>query len=459
MRIKLLSLLCALSIMFSCVPASFALEGESQRAADTLITLGLLEGLDGGTYDFSQPAQRQNAVVLLAVLSGAKPNKPKVNSFLEAPDAAADYAVSQGWIDDAGATASALKTPVTANQWFTALLRMLGYRDSANEFRADAAAVFARRIGLASRAYTASLTLGDLFESALDALRFPYRDGKGTVIEVLTQREICAPSAVNALGFNQAELSARQISDRYMSAVIGLALYDSENPVGESESYADASAFFINADGLALTNYHSISGAAQAVAVLITGEQCFVERVVWYDTDMDLAVIRVSKTTLSGQQIPMFAYLELVGTTDLRPGDIAYTLSNPLGLGLAVSSGVISATARAVERYKLPCVMNTADISQGSSGGALLNAFGHVIAVTSGAYRVGNSMYLAVPVDIVPTLDLSGAGNTLAEVRAVELAKAEAEAQKQQDEKEGVQPSETEEEPEAARAQSNAQES
>lgn len=38
--------------------------------------------------------------------------------------------------------------------------------------------------------------------------------------------------------------------------------------------------------------------------------------------------------------------------------------------------------------------MNTADISQGSSGGALLNEKGQVIAVTSGAYAYGNNMYL-----------------------------------------------------------------
>ena len=47
--------------------------------------------------------------------------------------------------------------------------------------------------------------------------------------------------------------------------------------------------------------------------------------------------------------------------------------------------------------------MNTAPISQGSSGGALLNAYGQVIAITSGAYVYGNEMYLAVP--LVPAMD------------------------------------------------------
>ena len=112
-----------------------------------------------------------------------------------------------------------------------------------------------------------------------------------------------------------------------------------------------------------------------------------------------------------------FACLTLseTGTADLRPGDEVYTLGNPLGLGLAVSSGIVSAVEREVENYGLPMVMNTADISQGSSGGALLNVYGHVVAVTSGAYTYGNNMYLAVPIDPVLDADCSVEGMTLEE--------------------------------------------
>ena len=54
--------------------------------------------------------------------------------------------------------------------------------------------------------------------------------------------------------------------------------------------------------------------------------------------------------------------------------------------------------------------MSTADISEGSSGGALLNVYGQAVAVTSGAYVYGNSMYLAVPIDPILTADLTGEG-------------------------------------------------
>ena len=146
------------------------------------------------------------------------------------------------------------------------------------------------------------------------------------------------------------------------------------------------------------------------------------ESVVWYDPDIDLAVLRISPTSTDGKTASAFAYLELAGTADIRSGDTVYTLGNPLGLGLAVSSGIISATNRDVYRYALPCVMNTADIYQGSSGGALLNVYGHVIAVTSGAYTYGNNMYLAVPADPVMEADLTVPGLTLEEVAKIEYS-------------------------------------
>ena len=146
---------------------------------------------------------------------------------------------------------------------------------------------------------------------------------------------------------------------------------------------------------------------------------------IYYDVDIDIAVLRISRTSSAGKTTSAFSTLEVVGTEGLRAGDVVYTLGNPLGLGLAVSSGIVSATERDVDRYALPCVMNTADISKGSSGGALLNVYGQVVAVTAGAYTYGNNMYLAVPVDPVMEADLTVEGMTLPEVvEAVDAAEA-----------------------------------
>ena len=176
-------------------------------------------------------------------------------------------------------------------------------------------------------------------------------------------------------------------------------------------------------DGLAVTNYHSIEDSIKATATLLNGETYEVERVLYYDTGIDIAVIKVSRTNQSRRTTSAFNHLDLVGTADIRPGDPVYAIGNPLGLGLAISSGIIGSTAHELDRYALPCIVNSADISRGSSGGALMNAHGQVIGVTSGAYTYGNNMYLAVPVDPVMAADLTVSGWTLKEVKAIEAAK------------------------------------
>lgn len=426
MKTRLLAIVCALLLLVNVGPVSYALTGDLSRAADTLYTLGLVNGTSSGDYALDAPATRAQAAVLLVRLAGAEEAAQAASgalAFTDVPDWASfavRYGSQQGWILGSSSGAFYPDQAITANAWCAFLLRMLGYSDTAGDFAVSDAAVFAQRIGLTSRAYSGTLTRGDLFEIAAGALTFSYRDGSGTVIAHLVESGACTQAAANALGLLTPELTARQAADRHLSAVFCLQAYTSQAQVNSNIPYADASGFFISSDGLAVTNYHSISGAIYATVTLSTGESYPVERVLYYDPDIDVAVLQISKTSLDGSSTSMFAHLDMAGTEELRAGDTVYALSNPLGLGLSVSSGVVSDPSREVERYTLPCVMNTADISEGSSGGALLNVYGQVVAITSGAYTYGNSMYLAVPVDPVMQADLTGNGWTLAEVAAAE---------------------------------------
>ena len=427
MKKRFFALLCALVLLAGAVPAASALEGEAARAADTLAALNIVRG----DYALDAPATRAHAAVLLVRLAGAEQEASRQavtarSPYYTAPAYARSsiaYAAARGWITSLTAQSYRPDEPVTADAWCSMLLRMLGYSDRSGDFTPSGAAVFAQRIGLLSQPLSGELTRGQLFQSIRDALTFSYKDGSATVAERLVERGAASRDTVSALGLLDRELTARQVADRHMAAVFCLDEYDTQEEVDEGTPSGNASGFFISSDGLAVTNYHSIDGAIHATATLSTGETYPVGAVVWYDPDIDLAVLRISPTSTDGKTTSAFAYLELVGTSDIRSGDTVYTLGNPLGLGLAVSSGIISATARDVERYALPCVMNTADISQGSSGGALLNVYGHVIAVTSGAYTYGNNMYLAVPADPVMETDLTAPGLTLREVAKTESGK------------------------------------
>lgn len=432
MKKRVLAFLCALLLLTGAVPFAAAQEGETLRAADALHTLGLINGTGASGYALESPATRAQAAVLLVRLAGAQQDAAADNWFSGYRDVptwasrAVHYAVHQGWIDSPASAGLDFHpdTAITADEWFTFLLRMLGYDDAAGDFSPDSAALFAQHIGLTPQASTGSLSRGQLFVLLESALSFSYKDGSATVISRLIDRGIVSRAAANALGFLSPVLTARQVAERYTAAAFHLDVYTRQIELDIDMPMVNASGFFISADGLAVTNYHTIEDSVHAVATLSTGEVYPVQRVLYYDPDADIAVIQISKTSRSGHVTSAFAHLDIApsGTRDVRPGDPVYTLSDPLGMGLAVSSGIISATNRDVERYSVPCLMSTADISQGSSGGALLNALGQVIGVTSGAYTYGNSMYLAVPIDPVLSADLTGEGWTIREIKEREAA-------------------------------------
>jgi S1-C subfamily serine protease len=435
MRKRLFAFLCALTLLIAAVPAASALSGEQTRAADTLYTLGLVNGTGGASgYALSGSASRAQAVSLLVRLAGAESMAEKgghAAPFQDLPAWAKNditYAYAMSWVSGTSETVFSPNRAVTADGFCAMLLRMLGYSDTEGDFTVVGAARFAQHIGLTAQDYTTgSFTRGDLFALAEDALTFCYKGSSETVVQRLVSRGAVSRASANALGLFNTELTARQAYDRCSAAVFQLNCYESQVLADAKTPSGNASGFFISADGLAVTNYHAIKNDIYATATLSTGETYKVDKVLYYDEAIDIAVLRISTTSTENVKTSGFAYLELAGTKDALRGDNVYTISNPLGLGLAISSGIISDPKRVLASYKLPCVMNTADISSGSSGGALLNVYGQVVAVTSGAYLYGNNMYLSVPVDPVLTADLSGAGQTLAEVAKLQAA-ADAEA-------------------------------
>ena len=426
---RFLALACAMALTAAAAsPSALALSGEASRAGDTLYTLGLVKGTTGSEYslELEAPATRGTAVTMLVRLAGAEDDAARSGGqtgFRDVPawlKNAVGYAAGQKWTTGVTAMEFRPQDPVTANAWCTFLLRMLGYSDSEGDFAVTDAAVFARHIGLTEVTYSGELSRGELFDIACDALKFHYKDSQETVLSRLISEGTVSRAAANALGLMPTELTARQVADRYSAAVFRLDCYEIADWKNAEKPSANATGFFIDGSGIAVTNYHSIDAALFVKATLSTGESYPVERVLYYDPQIDIAVIQVSRTSLDGETTSTFASVEMAGTADIRTGDVVYAISNPLGLGLFVSQGIISDPSRKVERYALPCVLNTADISMGSSGGALLNAYGQVIGVTAGAYSSGNSMYLAVPVDPAMTADLTGVGWTLAEVDEME---------------------------------------
>ena len=194
MKKRILAMLCALLLLAGMLPTAFALEGEAERAADTLAALNLLSG----SYDLNEPATGIQATVLLVRLAGAEKTAQAstvgVSSFRSVPEWARPsvaYADRQGWITNATAQAYQQDSAISAETWCAMLLRMLGYSDKNGDFSAADAARFARHIGLTAQSFTGPLTRGQLFQITRDALTFSYKDGSGTVAERLVSAGVC----------------------------------------------------------------------------------------------------------------------------------------------------------------------------------------------------------------------------------------------------------------------------
>lgn len=412
MKKRILSLLCVLALLMGLVPAASALEGEAQRAAKTLADLHLLAEVPSEEA-LKTPATRLQATDLLVRLYGVNESKRAVS--------AQEYASTKGWVTVTGGQKEAVPTA----EFCANLLRQMGYEGFTNE-NAD---VFARRIGLTARDYDSPLTMGDLCQLARDALTFPDKKGV-TPAKRMLDGGVCTQAQYQSL-FPET-LTVRQVADRHMAAIVRLDVYYSEKEFEEGASSNGGSGFFVSPDGLVVTNCHTVEGAVRATASLVTGEVFEVERVLFYDEDADLALLRISQTSLDGKTTaPLFHCLELAEEPDLRVGDQVYSLGVPLGVTLSAGSGVISAVNHKVNNESfstLPCVISTADISHGSSGGALLNVFGHVVGVTTGAYTNGNNLYLSIPLALIMEADWEAEGTTLQEI--AELAAAQAKEKK-----------------------------
>ena len=333
MKKKLLSLACALALTISLLPAAQALEGEGTRAAEALASLGLVTGTGAGYAAEDAATQEQAAALLVRLLGAEKTAKADRRScgWAGIPSwarSAVNYCAFHDLIDWSEYRAGGA---LDAELWCAMLLRALG---CGSELGSSAART-ALRIGLISRPLEGTLTRGDLFETALAALTYPAKDG-GTLLDGLLAKGLCTAAAVDALGLRRKTLTAREAADRHLSAILCLDLFADEEAIEADEPTANASAFLISPDGLAVTNYHSIDGAISGRATLITGEACAIERVIYYDADIDLAVIRIARTTAEGETVPRFHAIALAGA-----GEAITTMARLARTGVMSAMGVL----------------------------------------------------------------------------------------------------------------------
>lgn len=170
---------------------------------------------------------------------------------------------------------------------------------------------------------------------------------------------------------------------------------------GSQTGYVEGvgSGSIVTKDGYILTNSHVVSnGDASEINVLLSDNKTVKAKLVWNDTTLDLAIIKVEANNLSP--------IDLGDSDTVKVGDKAVAIGNPLGLQLqsTVTSGIISGLNRTVSfenGAQMDGLMQTdAAINAGNSGGALLNSRGELVGINTAKAGNSDGIGFAIPVNL-----------------------------------------------------------
>lgn len=144
----------------------------------------------------------------------------------------------------------------------------------------------------------------------------------------------------------------------------------------ESTSVSMGSGVLISEDGYIITNNHVIEGATE-VSVKDSSGNIYEAKLIGTDAKTDIAVIKIEAQGLK--------YAEVADSDLVELGDDAIVIGNPLGSGIAVSNGIISATNKeiTVNNEKMTVFQTNAAVNEGNSGGGLFNIKGELIGIVN----------------------------------------------------------------------------
>jgi len=183
--------------------------------------------------------------------------------------------------------------------------------------------------------------------------------------------------------------SPEQIFAKNKKAVVFITTY---NLLGEP--LLQGSGFFLAEDGIVATNYHVIKDAANIQVKTYDDRVLQPEGVIHIDEDNDVALIKFKVK----EETKLYK-IRLGDPSKLEVGEIVYAIGNPKGLESTFSDGIVSGIREINKGVQL--IQITAPISQGSSGGPVLNKHGRAIGVSTFLIKDGQNLNFAFPISLI----------------------------------------------------------
>lgn len=187
------------------------------------------------------------------------------------------------------------------------------------------------------------------------------------------------------------------LRDEYSRTVVSIA--ESLGPAvahvgvrGERNRAGQGSGVVVSPDGIVLTNNHVVA-SAESIQLTADDGRTMRARLIGRDPDTDLAVLRADTSE-------RLRYAQLGNSKNVRAGQIAIAIGNPLGFQSTVTAGIVSATVRSLraENGRLidDIIQTDAALNPGNSGGALANSRGEVIGINTAMIQGAQGLCFAV---------------------------------------------------------------
>jgi serine protease Do len=166
---------------------------------------------------------------------------------------------------------------------------------------------------------------------------------------------------------------------------------------GKRSSEGVGSGVIIDSNGYILTNAHVVGEHPDELTVFFKDGRELDGKVLWKDSLLDLAVVKVEATGLPAA--------ELGDSDGLIVGETAIAIGNPLGLRFerTVTQGIVSGLNRSIMvdqgSVMEDLIQTDAAINPGNSGGPLINSRGQVIGINT-VKASAEGLGFAIPINI-----------------------------------------------------------
>ena len=155
------------------------------------------------------------------------------------------------------------------------------------------------------------------------------------------------------------------------------------------------SGFFID-DNKIITNYHVIEGATSINVQLLDGGKTYeIDSVLGYSEGLDIAILSVR---VSGEPL-------VKNKHGLNNGETVYAIGSSLGFTGTFTDGIVTNDSRVIGGVDY--IQTNAAITNGNSGGPLLNAYGEVIGINTMQYVDGQNLNFAINISQIDKVSIA----------------------------------------------------